>query len=251
MMLHLENISVKLGKGSQLERQVLHNLNLHVQNGEFVVLIGSNGAGKSTLFNTISGHVLPGEGHLKIDHVDITSMPTYKRAEFIATVIQDPRIATFDHMTLEENLSFALMRGKCRGLKLHKNAERLQFFKEKLKQLDMGLEDRLFDVTSYLSGGQRQALSLIMATLTEAKILLLDELTAALDPKMADVVMNLTSKIVKENHLTTLMITHNMEHALKYGDRMLILKEGHIVKEYDQEQRKNLMPIDLINVFNA
>lgn len=248
-MLEIKNISVMVGAGSKLERRLIKNFNLTVELGEFVVLIGGNGAGKTTLFNAISGGISLEAGSIWIEGTDISFWPNYKRASLIAKVLQDPRIATIETMTLEENLSFALLRGKNRGLKLYKNAEREKLFREKVALLGMNLEHRLDDLASNLSGGQRQALSLIMATLTESKILLLDEITAALDPKMANRVMQLTSSIVQEYKHTTLMITHNMSHALHYGDRTILMQEGEIIKEFSKEEKKKLTPTDLASMF--
>lgn len=230
-MLSLRNISVTLGRGSPLECCVLNNLNLHVEPGEFVILIGGNGAGKSTLFNTISGITPIDSGSIILDKTDITNWPTDKRASLIAKVLQDPRIATIGNMTIEENLSFALKRGQYRGLTLHVSKDRRILFKEKLSHLGMGLENRLHELTGNLSGGQRQALSLIMALMSDSKVLLLDEITAALDPNMAELIMELTTRIVREEKRTTLMITHNTSHMHQYGNRTLRLENGKVMEE--------------------
>lgn len=227
-MLKLKDINVTVGRGSALERQVLTNLNLVVDPGEFVILIGGNGAGKSTLFNVISGATALDSGKIILDETDITTWPLAKRAKNIAKVLQDPRLATIGHMTIEENLSFALKRTNTRGLALHKNKQRRDLFREKLALLNMGLENRMTELTGNLSGGQRQALSLIMALMTESKILLLDEITAALDPVMAQMIMDLTTRIVAEEKRTTIMITHNTTHMTGYSNRTLCLKNGQI-----------------------
>lgn len=227
-MLSLKNINVTMGRASPLERRVLNNLNLNVEMGEFVILIGGNGAGKSTLFNIISGITPIDSGSIILDKTEITSWGTEKRAPLIAKVLQDPRIATISNMTIEENLSFALKRGQCRGFALHASKDRRTLFREKLVCLGMGLENRLNELTGNLSGGQRQALSLIMALMNDSKVLLLDEITAALDPHMAELIMELTARIVQEEKRTTLMITHNISHMHQYGHRTLRLEDGQI-----------------------
>lgn len=227
-MLNLNNITITMGRGGPLERRVLNNLTLHVGKGEFVILIGENGAGKSTLFNAISGITPLDSGHIILDKTNITHWRTDQRASLIAKVLQDPRIATISNMTIEENLNFALKRGQRRGFTLHTNKNRRILFKERLACLGMGLENRLDELTGNLSGGQRQALSLIMALMSDAKVLLLDEITAALDPKMAELIMELTARIVQEERRTTLMITHNVSHIAQYGHRTLQLENGQI-----------------------
>lgn len=227
-MLKLKDVNVTVGRGSTLERQVLSNLNLVVDPGEFVILIGGNGAGKSTLFNAISGATPLDSGKIILDKTDITAWPLAKRAKNIAKVLQDPRLATIGEMTIEENLSFALKRTETRGLILYKNKQRQDLFREKLMLLNMGLENRMNELTGNLSGGQRQALSLIMALMTESKILLLDEITAALDPSMAQMMMDLTTRIVSDEKRTTIMITHNTNHMTGYSNRTLRLENGQI-----------------------
>lgn len=227
-MLKLQNIDVALGQGTTLERCILDNLNLEVKTGEFVLLLGNNGAGKTTLFNVISGSIAPTKGTIHVGSEIVTDWPAHKRSPLISKVLQDPRIATIGQMTIEENLNFAYYRGKKRSLSFSNTPKKKSFFQEKLGLLGMGLENRLGEMAGNLSGGQRQALSLIMAIMAESKILLLDEITAALDPQMAETIMELTEKIVREEKRTTLMITHNLDHAAKYGDRVLHLKEGKI-----------------------
>ena len=249
-MLKLKNITVTINKGSVLERPVLQNLALEVAKGEFVIIIGANGTGKSTLFNTISGSVKPETGSIIIDNQLINKCSESNRASLIAKVVQDPKVGTIETMSIEENLSFAFMRGKKRTLKLYSNEERKKLFRDKLTLLDMGLENRLDDLVSNLSGGHRQALSLIMATLSDAKILLLDEITAALDPKTAGLIMKLTQKIVVQEKRSTIMITHNMSHALHYGDRTLLLANGNIFKEYSASEKTNLTAVQLAALFD-
>lgn len=227
-MLSLTNLNVAVGQGSALKRQVLTNLNLTVEAGEFVVLVGGNGAGKSTLFNAISGAIPIESGQIMLDQTDITAWSSERRAGDIAKVLQDPRQATIANMTIEENLSFAFKRARSRGLSLYKNKHRRCFFQEKLALLNMGLENRLNELTGNLSGGQRQALSLIMALMGESKILLLDEITAALDPGMAEMMMALTTRIVAQENRTTIMITHNPAHMAGYGNRTLRLEQGRV-----------------------
>ena len=227
-MLCLKNINVTMGRSSPLERQVLRNLNFTLKTGEFVILIGGNGAGKSTLLNVISGITPLDSGQIILDEVDITNWGTNKRSSLITKVLQDPRIATISHMTIEENLSFALKRGQYRGFSCHSTKVRRALFREKLAQLGMGLENRLNELTKNLSGGQRQSLSLMMALMNDSKILLLDEITAALDPRMAELMMNLTNRIIEEEKRSTLMITHNVSHMNQYGHRTLRLEEGQI-----------------------
>ena len=250
-MLQLKNIAVTLGRGTTLERKVLSGLNLAVPKGEFIVVIGGNGAGKSTMFEMISGFVKPQSGCIILDGEDVTSQPQTLRARSIARVLQDPRLGTMENMTIFENLAFALNRGKTRAFKLFSSNARRQLFAEKLFALDMGLENRLDEVTGNLSGGQRQALSLIMAILADSKVLLLDEITAALDPKTAKKVMKLANTIVRSEGKTCLMITHSMEQALEYGDRTLILKGGKFIKEYRNTEKKMLSPEQLAAAFEA
>lgn len=248
-MLVLENINVTLGKGSRLERRVLKNLNLTVEKGEFLVIIGGNGAGKSTLFNVISGFLKPDGGKIFLEGQEITQTPSLSRCGTLAKVMQDPRVGTLEQMSIFENMAFAYNRGKRRKLIPFSNRHRLKLFREKLLQLDMGLENRLDDLVINLSGGQRQALSLIMATLSDSKILLLDEMTAALDPRTAESVMRLADKMVREENRTCLMITHNMTHALTYGDRTLLLSEGIFVKEFTALEKKDLTAVALAAEF--
>lgn len=236
-MLCLTDLNVSVGRGTSLERSILKGLNLRVQQGEFVVLIGGNGAGKSTLFKAISGLIPLESGKIILDQTDITAWSCERRAKDIAKVLQDPRQATIANMSVEENLSFALKRGQRRGLALYKNKQRRSLFQEKLALLNMGLENRLFELTGNLSGGQRQALSLIMALMTGAKILLLDEITAALDPEMAQMMMALTTRIVAEERQTTIMITHNTAHMTGYGHRTLQLYQGQIISQDKGEIR--------------
>lgn len=241
-MLTLENIDITLSKGTKLECQVLKKLNLRVADGEFIVVIGSNGSGKSTMFNVISGFLKPDSGTIKIDGQDVTSLLQTARAYSVAKVMQDPRVGTMENMTLFENMAFALKRGRARGLNPFSNIDRKRLFQEKLSMLGIGLENRLDELVANLSGGQRQALSLMMAIIADSKILLLDEITAALDPKTAENVMQLANKMIREEKRTCIMITHNMAQAIEYGDRTLVLKKGEFTKEFSFSQKKQLTP---------
>lgn len=228
----MKDINVTFGKGTKLERRIFDDLNLDVANAEFVSIIGVNGSGKSTLFNVIAGYIMPDLGSIIIDGEDVTNVTQIDRAASLAKVMQDPRIGTIENMTIEENMSFAYMRDKKRGFALHDSSERRQLFCEKLQMLDMGLENKLDELVGNLSGGQRQALSIIMAIIADFKILLLDEITAALDPKTAETVMKLAARIAREKKRTTIMITHNMQHAAEYSDRIVVLSEGKVEKEF-------------------
>ena len=224
----LENINVILGKGTPLQRHILKDLNLELKTSEFLLLIGGNGAGKSTLFHVISGTLPLDSGRILLAGQDISKQPSTWRAAHIARVLQDPRLGTMEHLTLEENCCFALQRGKQRGLGLARRSTRRAYLRSKLQPLGMGLEDRLESLAMELSGGQRQALSLMMALLAESKILLLDEICAALDPEMATKIMALTEQLLREEKRSTLMITHSNEHIGKIGDRTLRLVDGNL-----------------------
>lgn len=250
-MLTLKNLSITFNSGTPLEQRVLDNFSLQAGPGEFIVLMGSNGAGKSTLFNAISGNIGIQQGSIYLDNQDCTKWPNYKRSKDVSKVLQDSKTATIGNMTIEENMAFALGRGASRSLLPFSTKTRRILFQEQLKVLGMGLENRLWDLVGNLSGGQRQALSLIMATLTPSKVLLLDEHTAALDPKMANLIMELTERIVRQKGLTTLMITHNLSHALQYGDRLMILKDGKVFQELSLTEKQKLTPVDLVNLFEG
>lgn len=248
-MLHIENISKTFNPGTITEKLALHNVSLHLAPGDFVTVIGGNGAGKSTLMNSIAGTYPVDEGCITIDGTDITKWPEHKRAKYIGRVFQDPMMGTATGMMIEENLAIAARRGQQPTLKWSSSAGSRQQFRELLKGLNLGLEDRLESKVGLLSGGQRQALTLLMATMAQPKLLLLDEHTAALDPKTAEKVLTLTDKIIKQQHLTTLMITHNMRDALKYGNRLIMMYEGHILFDIDSEKKKNLGIKDLLAMF--
>ena len=249
-MLDLKDITVVFNQGTVNEKVALSHIDLHLDDGDFVTIIGSNGAGKSTLFQTIAGAVQPTSGQVVLNQQDITKLPEYKRSAFIGRLFQDPLKGTAPSMTIEENLSLASQRGQHFSLSLFSHAHKEEM-KQALKELDLGLEERLDTKVGTLSGGQRQALTLLMATYVTPQLLLLDEHTAALDPKTAQKVLSISSKLIEEHHVTTLMITHNMEDALKYGNKTLIMKDGKIVACVEGEQRKNMSVDELIHLYST
>ena len=220
--------------------QVFENVNLHIHCGELTAIIGPNGAGKSTLLNAVSGVYIPDEGTIELNGADVTRMSEFRRAKFIGRVFQDPMKGTAGGMQLEENLLLASRRGESRRLKWAFSDGDHEKYREMVARLDLGLEDRLGTRIDLLSGGQRQAVTLLMATLKKPDILLLDEPTAALDPKTADKVLKITDEIVSEQHLTTLMITHNMRDALRYGNRLIMMNSGRIIADYAEEEKREL-----------
>ena len=249
-MLKIENIRKVFNAGTVNEKVALNGLNLQLQPGDFVTVIGGNGAGKSTMLNSVAGVYGVDGGKIYIDGVDVTHLPEYKRAKFIGRVFQDPMMGTAADMWIEENLALAARRGKPRTLRSGITAKERAYYKEQLKILDLGLEDRMTTKVGLLSGGQRQALTLLMATLQKPKLLLLDEHTAALDPKTADKVLEATEKIVSANNLTTLMITHNMRDAIEHGNRLIMMYDGHIVVDISGEEKKQLTVEQLLNLFS-
>ena len=251
-MLKLDDICLTFHPGTVNEKQALKNLSLHLNAGDFVTILGSNGAGKSTLFNTIAGTFLPDSGTITLDGRDITKLPDYRRSKQIGRLFQDPLKGTAPHMTIEENLALAYLRATptkspCSMVSKHDQEE----FREKLAMLNLGLEDRMNQPVGLLSGGQRQALTLLMATLVTPKLLLLDEHTAALDPATAELVLELTKKIVAENRITCMMITHNLASALALGNRTIMMADGRIVLDLDAAQRKGLTVDDLLRMFRS
>jgi len=249
-MLKIENVWKTFNKGTVNEKVALECLNLTMAPGDFVTVIGGNGAGKSTMLNAVAGVFSVDSGRILIDDVDVTHLPEYKRAKFIGRVFQDPMMGTAATMQIEENLALAARRGNPRTLKIGiTNAEREEY-KEKLKILDLGLENRMTAKVGLLSGGQRQALTLLMATLQKPKLLLLDEHTAALDPKTAAKVLDATQRIVEKDNLTTLMITHNMRDAIQYGNRLIMMYNGHVVVDVSGEEKKKLTVEQLLNLFS-
>ena len=249
-MLKIENVRKVFNGGTVNEKVALNGLNLELQPGDFVTVIGGNGAGKSTMLNAVAGVYEVDEGKIFIDGVDVTHLPEYKRAKFIGRVFQDPMMGTAATMQIEENLALAARRGKSRTLLAGITRQERENYREQLKILDLGLEDRMTSKVGLLSGGQRQALTLLMATLQEPKLLLLDEHTAALDPKTAAKVLEVTQKIVERSNLTTLMITHNMRDAIAYGNRLVMMYDGHVVVDVKGEEKKNLTVEQLLNLFS-
>lgn len=248
-MLELSGIHKTFNIGTINEKKALIDVNLKVEEGDFITVIGGNGAGKSTMLNIIAGVFSPEEGRIVIDGADVTRMPEYKRASMVGRVFQDPMVGTAGNMNIEENLALANRRGSRRGLRWNIKKEEREFFKEKLKMLDLNLEDRLTTKVGLLSGGQRQALTLLMATLKKPKVLLLDEHTAALDPKTASKVLSLTDELTGSQNITTIMITHNMKDAIKYGNRLIMMMGGSIIYDVKGEEKANLTVQDLLAKF--
>lgn len=249
-MLKIQNVRKVFNAGTVNEKVALHDLNLQLLPGEFVTVIGGNGAGKSTMLNSVAGVYTVDEGKIFIDNVDVTHLPEYKRAKYIGRVFQDPMMGTAATMQIEENLALAARRGKPRTLLAGITKQEREEYREALKILELGLEDRLTAKVGLLSGGQRQALTLLMATLQRPKLLLLDEHTAALDPKTAAKVLEATQRIVERDKLTTLMITHNMRDAIAYGDRLIMMYDGHVVVDVSGEEKKHLTVEQLLNLFS-
>ena len=249
-MLRIENVKKTFNAGTVNEKVALNGLNLHLKEGEFVTVIGGNGAGKSTMLNAVAGVWGVDSGKILIDGIDVTHLPEYKRAKYIGRVFQDPMMGTAATMWIEENLALAARRGKARTLRSGITKAEREDYMEQLKILDLGLEDRLTSKVGLLSGGQRQALTLLMATLQRPKLLLLDEHTAALDPKTAAKVLEATQRIVEKNQLTTMMITHNMRDAITYGNRLIMMYNGHIVVDVSGEEKKHLTVEQLLNLFS-
>lgn len=249
-MLELKNIYKTFNPGTVNEKRALQGLNLSLADGDFVTVIGGNGAGKSTMLNIISGAYTVDEGNISIGGVDVTRLPEYKRAPYIGRVFQDPMMGTAATMQIEENLALAARRGQRRGLRTGINRAEREQYRELLKILDLGLEDRLTSKVGLLSGGQRQALTLLMATLKKPQLLLLDEHTAALDPKTAAKVLSATEQIVRRDNLTTLMITHNMRDAIAHGNRLVMLYDGRVVVDVRGEEKRRLTVEDLLEKFN-
>ncbi|MBD1380675.1 ABC transporter ATP-binding protein [Metabacillus arenae] len=248
-MLELNQIYKVFNEGTPDEKIALNQISLQVQQGDFVTVIGSNGAGKSTLFNIIAGRLFADHGSVTIDGTDVSGLPEHKRSKYIGRVFQDPMAGTSPTLTIEENLAIAYARVQRRSLRPGVTARRRLFFKAKLETLGLGLENRLQAKVGLLSGGERQALSLLMATFTDPKILLLDEHTAALDPSRAELVTNLTKTLVENGKLTTIMITHNMQQAVDLGNKLVMMDSGKIIYEAGEETKKNLKVQDLLNEF--
>lgn len=250
-MLDIKNVEKTFNPGTINEKKALNNISLHLDEGDFVTVIGGNGAGKSTMLNMVAGVYPVDCGSIVIDGVDVTRLPEYKRAKYLGRVFQDPMTGTAADMQIEENLALAARRGKKRTLRAGITAKERKEYKELLKILDLGLEERLTAKVGLLSGGQRQALTLLMATQKNPKVLLLDEHTAALDPKTAKKVLDITESIVEKNNLTTIMITHNMADAIRVGNRLIMMHEGQIVVDVKGEEKKNLTIEQLLQLFEA
>ncbi len=250
-MLKIKNLQKTFNPGTVNAKTALKGFDLTINDGDFVTVIGGNGAGKSTLLNAIAGTWKPDFGTIEIDGVDVTNTPEYKRAKYLGRVFQDPMKGTAPDMEIAENLAIAERRGKKRKLIRGCTKRNRDTYKEMLRELDLGLEDRLSSKVGLLSGGQRQAVTLLMATIEKPKILLLDEHTAALDPKTAQKVLEITNKLVTENNLTTLMITHNMNDAIKYGNRLIMMSEGRVVVDISGEAKKNLTVQNLLDMFTS
>ena len=250
-MLKITNLQKTFNPGTVNAKVALNGLNLTLEDGDFVTVIGGNGAGKSTLLNAIAGVWKPDYGTIELDGINISNMPEHKRAQFLGRVFQDPMKGTSPDMEIAENLAIASKRGLKRKFRWGVTKADKKRYRELLATLDLGLEDRLSTKMGLLSGGQRQAVTLLMATLNRPKLLLLDEHTAALDPKTAAKVLALTEKIVSENQLTTLMITHNMHDAIRYGNRLIMMNEGHVAVDVRGEEKQNLTIEQLLHLFEA
>ena len=250
-MLTLKDVRKTFAPGTVNEKTALDGLNLHLDSGDFVTILGTNGAGKSTLFSAIAGTFLPDSGTITLDGRDITKLPDYKRSKYIGRLFQDPLKGTAPNMTIEENMALAYLRASERRspFSMVSAADRKDF-RERLSQLNLGLEDRMNHQVGLLSGGQRQALTLLMATLVTPKLLLLDEHTAALDPATAEKVLELTKNIVAERKITCLMITHNIPSALELGNRTLMMRDGKILMDFNAQQKRNMTTEDLLKIFH-
>ena len=248
-MLEIKNIHKTFNKGTINEKAALREINWTLNDGDFVTIIGGNGAGKSTLLNMLSGVYYVDKGQILIDGEDITNLPEHKRAKYFGRVFQDPMTGTAADMQIEENMALAARRGKPRTLRLGIRKEEREKYRELLATLNLGLENRLTAKVGLLSGGQRQAITLLMATMQHPKLLLLDEHTAALDPKTAAKVLEISEKIISENHLTAMMVTHNMKDAITYGNRLIMMHEGQIIYDVSGEEKKNLTVADLLEKF--
>ncbi len=248
-MIRLETVTKTFNEGTPDENTAIHNVDLTVREGDFITIIGSNGAGKTTLFNLIAGTMYPTSGKIYVNDVDITKVPEYKRAKYIGRIFQDPMLGTASNMTLEDNMMICYRKG-FKGLRISLNQKMREFFREKLKNLDMGLEKRLKENVLKFSGGQRQALTLLMMVLSEPALILLDEHTAALDPKNASIVLRLTREYISDYRLTTMMVTHNMAQAIEYGNRIIMMDKGEIILDITGEEKKKLTIEKLVEKFH-
>lgn len=249
-MLTITNVRKTFNKGTINEKKALNGINLHLESGDFVTIIGGNGAGKSTMLNMIAGVYPIDSGKIVIDGINISREPEHRRAKYIGRVFQDPMRGTAANMEIQENLAMALRRGKIRGLGWGIRNNEKDYYRTALAQLDLGLQTRMTSKVGLLSGGQRQALTLLMATLQKPKLLLLDEHTAALDPKTAEIIMELTDRIVKEKRLTTIMVTHNLRYAVEYGNRMLMMHQGKCILDRAGKEKEETTVDMILNLFN-
>ncbi|MCL2408090.1 MAG: ABC transporter ATP-binding protein [Oscillospiraceae bacterium] len=249
-MLHIENLNKTFNPGTPIENHVLRGVSLHLEEGDYVTLIGGNGAGKSTLLSGVAGTFLPDTGTITIGGTEVTNLPEHRRAVYLGRVFQDPMTGTAANMNIEENMALAYRRGKRRGLGWYIKSKERELYRERLSTLELGLEDRLTDKVGLLSGGQRQALTLVMATLKQPRVLLLDEHTAALDPKTAPKVLAIGTKIIKELNLTTMMVTHNMRDAIYHGNRLIMMSGGRIVLDISGDEKQKLTVEELVAKFS-
>ncbi|MBT1070582.1 ABC transporter ATP-binding protein [Pelotalea chapellei] len=248
-MIQIKDVSMLFNPGTVNENLAIRNINLKINEGDFITVIGSNGAGKSTLFNLIAGTITPSQGSIQLNQRDITREPEYKRAKYIGRIFQNPLLGTASNMSLEDNMMITYKKG-FKWLRRSLNNRMRDYFKTELVQLRMGLENRMKENLAMFSGGQRQALTLLMMVLSKPDLILLDEHTAALDPKNAEIVLELTDKFIKEYKLTSMMITHNMSHAIEFGNRLLMMDKGEIIYEVQGEEKRNLTVEKLIDKFH-
>lgn len=249
-MIELKNINKIYNKGTVNETQLFNNFNFTVKENEFISIIGSNGSGKTSLLNIICGSIPINSGEIIVNNNSINNLKEYQRHKKIGRVYQDPSMGTCSSMTILENMALADNKGKSFGLKWGTDKKRINYYKELLSQLNLGLEDKLYVKVGLLSGGQRQAMALLMSTMTPIDFLILDEHTAALDPKTADTIMEITDKVVKEKNITTIMVTHNLMFALNYGNRLVMMHEGNVIMNLDEKRKKETSVDEILNVFN-
>jgi len=249
-MLRIENLNKTFNPGTPIENHVLHGVSLNLDRGEYVTLIGGNGAGKSTLLSSVAGMFLPDTGTINIGGTDVTNLPEHRRAKYLGRVFQDPMMGTAANMMIMENMALAYRRGNRRGLRWYITTKERELYKERLSMLELGLENRLTDRVGLLSGGQRQALTLVMATLKDPHVLLLDEHTAALDPKTGPKVLEIGNRIIEKYNLTTMMVTHNMRDAIRNGNRLIMMSGGRIVLDISGEEKSALTVENLVAKFS-